>query len=217
VWGAWWQGDNGTMTVSDLTTVPVSSTEDISKLMRTAERHKTVAGTEMNARSSRSHTVFQLNIRASRQVKGAPRQTLHGSLNLVDLAGSERLDKSGATGERLKETQAINKSLSALGDVFTAISKRQSHVPFRNSTLTRLLQSCLSGDGKALVLFALSPSETSAHESLCTLRFSSLISQCELGKATRHIAADKDSEGTSKRPMTAPGGPPSIASKRSRT
>ncbi len=67
---------------------------------------------------------------------------------MVDLAGSERLGKSGATGDRLKETCSINKSLSALGDVFTAISKKQAHVPFRNSKLTYLLQPCLSGNGK---------------------------------------------------------------------
>ena len=69
------------------------------------------------------------------------------------------------------------------------------------------VQPCLSGDGKAMVLFALSPSESSAHESLCTLRFSSLISQCELGKATRHIAAGAESDSSAvKRPCTAPGG-----------
>ena len=135
------QGENGAMAVSDLSTVAVTTLKDITTLMRTAEKHKTVKGTDMNARSSRSHTVFQLRIKAARQLSGgAPRQLLHGSLNLVDLAGSERLDKSGATGDRLKETQAINKSLSSLGDVFTAISKRQAHVPYRNSLLTRLLQ-----------------------------------------------------------------------------
>jgi len=202
------QGENGMMAIADLKIMEVTSTEDVERLMATAEKHKTVKGTDMNERSSRSHTVFQLRITATRQLKGdGPKQTLHGSLNLVDLAGSERLSKSCATGDRLKETQSINKSLSALGDVFTAISKKQNHVPFRNSKLTFLLQPCLSGDGKALVLMALSPADTSAHESLCTLRFSSLISQCELGKATKHMAtegAGGDSSATGmKRPSTA--------------
>ena len=100
------------MSVGDLITVPVLGVDDIDTLMRTAEKHKTVKGTDMNARSSRSHTVFQLRIRACRELKGRPKELLHGSLNLVDLAGSERLDKSGATGDRLKETQ-VSLSLSA--------------------------------------------------------------------------------------------------------
>ena len=89
--------------------------------------------------------------------------------------------------------QAINKSLSSLAGVFDAISKKSPHVPFRDTKLTFLLMSCLSGNGKALMLMALSPAEASAHESLCTLRFAKLISQCELGKATKHIATEGSS------------------------
>ncbi len=99
----------------------------------------------MNEHSSRSHTVFSLRISGTRNTVGQT-QTLHGTLHLVDLAGSERLAKSNATGERLNETKAINKSLSALTDVFVAISKKQAHIPYRNSKLTFLLQPCLSGD-----------------------------------------------------------------------
>ena len=110
----------------------------------------------------------------------------------MDLAGSERLGKSHATGERLKETQAINKSLSALTDVFVALSKRSPHVPYRNSKLTFLLQPCLSGDGKALVIANLSPVADSAHESLCTLRFASMVGTCELGKVRRPSAPPPD-------------------------
>lgn len=75
-----------------------------------------------------------------------------GKLNLVDLAGSERISKSGAEGSRLREAQCINKSLSALGDVINALRSRHSHVPFRNSRLTYLLQDSLSGDSKTLML-----------------------------------------------------------------
>lgn len=75
-----------------------------------------------------------------------------GKLNLVDLAGSERITKSGAEGSRLREAQCINKSLAALGDVINALRSRQSHVPFRNSRLTYLLQDSLSGDSKTLMM-----------------------------------------------------------------
>ena len=75
-----------------------------------------------------------------------------GALHLVDLAGSERLDKSGAVGATLKETQNINKSLSCLTDVFIAKANGQAHVPFRNSKLTHLMQPCLSGQGKTLMV-----------------------------------------------------------------
>ncbi len=110
----------------------------------TAEGNRSIAKTDMNEHSSRSHTVFSLRISGTRTTVGQT-QTLFGTLHLVDLAGSERLSKSNATGERLNETKAINKSLSALTDVFVALSKKQSHVPYRNSKLTFLLQPCLSG------------------------------------------------------------------------
>lgn len=80
-----------------------------------------------------------------------------GKLNLVDLAGSERVGKSGAEGNRLREAQHINRSLSALGDVIAALRSRQGHVPFRNSKLTYLLQDSLSGDSKTLMVVQVRP------------------------------------------------------------
>lgn len=85
-----------------------------------------------------------------------------GRLNLVDLAGSERVGRSGAEGSRLREAQYINKSLSALGDVIYALRSRQSHVPFRNSKLTYLLQDSLSGESKTLMMVQVSISEKEA-------------------------------------------------------
>ena len=184
------QGENGRHDVTDLQWRTVRTLQDVEEMLESSQRNKHVARTDMNERSSRSHTVFSLRISGARSAAGGQVQTLYGTLHLVDLAGSERLAKSNATGDRLKETQAINKSLSALSDVFVAISKHQAHVPYRNSKLTFLLQPCLSGDGKALMIANCSPIEASAHETLCTLRFASMVSSCELGKATKHISSD---------------------------
>ena len=102
-----------------------------------------------STQSSRSHSIFTLHLRGSNPSLGS---SLKGALNLVDLAGSERLSRSNATGSQLKETQAINKSLSCLTDVFTAIGSKAGHVPFRNSKLTHILSPALSGDGKTLMM-----------------------------------------------------------------
>ena len=178
---------HGRHTVTDALEMPIASREDLDRVIDIANSNKTVAKTDMNARSSRSHTVFTLRICGSKTTNNRT-QEINGTLHLVDLAGSERLDKSNAVGVQLKEAQAINKSLSALSDVFVALSKKSTHVPYRNSKLTFLLQPCLSGDGKALVIANLAPEASSAHESLCTLRFASMVSSCELGKAVKHTS-----------------------------
>lgn len=116
-------------------------------LLERARSRRAVAATLMNARSSRSHSVFSLKVKG---VNPLTDEQCEGILNLVDLAGSERLDSSGAGSnkDRLKETININKSLSALADVIGALGQGQQggHVPYRNSTLTRLLQTSLSGE-----------------------------------------------------------------------
>lgn len=129
--------------------------------MELAARHRSVCQTGMNERSSRSHSVFALHLRAAHAGQGI---VLNGTLSLVDLAGSERVDRSQVTGAQLKETVAINKSLSALADVFVAIGNKQPHIPFRNSKLTYLLQPALSGDGKTLmVLLPVRHTQTYTH------------------------------------------------------
>jgi kinesin family protein C1 len=141
----------GNLFVSDATmqTVDPNDSVQIDSIMQLAARQRSVGNTAMNAQSSRSHSVFSLHLTATNTITGS---CLRGVLNLVDLAGSERLDRSEATGDRLKETVAINKSLSSLTDVFVAISNKQTHIPFRNSKLTQLLQPALSGDGKTLMV-----------------------------------------------------------------
>ncbi|KAF0685983.1 Aste57867_22186 [Aphanomyces stellatus] len=181
----------GGVSVVDLTLVPITSLGQVEGLMEKAARVRSVACTDMNAQSSRSHSVFSLHLRGVNDTQGT---VLEGKLNLVDLAGSERLARSNATGSRLKEAQAINKSLSCLTDVFAAIGNKGPHIPFRNSKLTYLLQSCLSGDGKTLMMVNLSPTVDSAHESLCSLRFAQHVNQCELGKPKRQLKKKGDED-----------------------
>ncbi|KAJ6853397.1 kinesin-like protein KIN-14H [Iris pallida] len=174
---------NGNTHVSDLTIVDVCSIREVSFLLQQAAQSRSVGRTQMNEQSSRSHFVFTLRISG---VNESTEQQVQGVLNLIDLAGSERLARSGATGDRLKETQAINKSLSSLSDVIFAIAKKEDHVPYRNSKLTYLLQPCLGGDSKTLMFVNISPEASSAGESISSLRFAARVNSCEIGVPRRH-------------------------------
>jgi kinesin family member C2/C3 len=118
-------------TIPDLVMKPVESLSQVLTIMHQGYRNRTTFATNMNEHSSRSHCMLSVYVTGTNKVTGA---TSRGKLHLVDLAGSERVGRSGATGDRLKEAQAINKSLSALGDVIAARAEKRSHVPFRNST-----------------------------------------------------------------------------------
>ncbi|GFP86382.1 kinesin-3 [Phtheirospermum japonicum] len=173
---------HGNTHVSDLTIVDVRSSKEVSYLLERAAQSRSVGKTQMNEQSSRSHFVFTLRIMG---INESTDQQVQGVLNLIDLAGSERLSKSGATGDRLKETQAINKSLSSLSDVIFALAKKEEHVPYRNSKLTYLLQPCLGGDSKTLMFVNVSPDPSSVGESLCSLRFAARVNACEIGVPRR--------------------------------
>ncbi|XP_040999317.1 kinesin-like protein KIN-14K isoform X6 [Juglans microcarpa x Juglans regia] len=168
------------LAVPDASMQPVKSTSDVMDLMDMGLRNRAVGATALNERSSRSHSVLTIHV-VGRDVKtGAP---LHGNLNLVDLAGSERVDRSEVIGDRLKEAQHINKSLSALGDVIFALAQKNPHVPYRNSKLTQVLQSSLGGQAKTLMFVQLNPDVNSYSESLSTLKFAERVSGVELGAA----------------------------------
>ncbi len=180
--------EGGCPTVAGVVREQVTSVYEATSLVRRAMKAREVAETEMNANSSRSHTLFLLYITGVHQATG---QTLTGCLNLVDLAGSERTKRSGARGQRMTEACAINKSLSCLGDVFAAVGRGDKHIPYRNSKLTYLLAPCLGGEGKTLMVVNIAPDLDSAEESMCSLRFASTVNQVELGngkKAKRNIA-----------------------------
>ncbi|WCJ31303.1 kinesin 3 [Euphorbia peplus] len=174
---------NGNTHVSDLTVVDVCSPREVSFLLDQAANSRSVGKTQMNEQSSRSHFVFTLRISGYNE---STDQHVQGILNLIDLAGSERLSKSGSTGDRLRETQSINRSLSSLCDVIFSLAKKEDHVPFRNSKLTYLLQPCLGGDSKTLMFVNISPDPSSMCESLCSLRFAARVNACEIGTARRH-------------------------------
>ncbi|XP_061435941.1 kinesin-like protein KIFC1 [Lethenteron reissneri] len=168
------------LTVTNLLYTPVTTEAELERLLLIAKGNRSVASTAANNRSSRSHSVFQLHIRGSNDVTG---QQFTSQLNLVDLAGSERLDKSQSTGERLKEAQHINSSLTSLALVIMALSNKEQHIPYRNSKLTYLLQNCLGGNSKTLMFINLSPSEDNFSETLNSLRFATKVNECVIGTA----------------------------------
>ncbi|XP_039023045.1 kinesin-like protein KIN-14L isoform X1 [Hibiscus syriacus] len=170
--------DNG-LSLPDATLLTVKSTSDVLNLMKYGEVNRVVCSTAINNRSSRSHSVLTVHVHG----KDAYGNILRSCLHLVDLAGSERVDKSEVTGDRLKEAQHINKSLSCLGDVITALAQKNSHIPYRNSKLTLLLQDSLGGHAKTLMFAHVSPEEDSFGETISTLKFARRVSTVELGAA----------------------------------
>eukprot|EP00891_Asterochloris_glomerata_P003861 jgi/Astpho2/3861/e_gw1.00062.13.1_t len=171
------------LNVPDAIQVPVHTTEDVLEVMATGARNRAVAETKMNERSSRSHSVLTIMVDGVNNVTGI---RTHGCLHLIDLAGSERVGKSEATGDRLEEAKHINKSLSALGDVMSALASKQGHIPFRNSKLTQLLQDSLCGQAKAMMFMHIAPEASSHGESTSTLAFGSRVSEVTLGQAKKN-------------------------------
>ncbi|XP_074278788.1 kinesin-like protein KIN-14C [Silene latifolia] len=168
------------LAVPDASMHPVKSTEDVIELMNIGLGNRSVSATSMNQRSSRSHSIVTIHVQGTELKSGA---TTHGSLHLVDLAGSERVDRSEVTGDRLKEAQHINKSLSSLGDVIFALAQKSPHVPYRNSKLTQVLQTSLGGRAKTLMFVQMNPDVSSYSETLSTLKFAERVSGVELGAA----------------------------------
>ncbi|KAG7651613.1 Kinesin motor domain [Arabidopsis thaliana x Arabidopsis arenosa] len=168
------------LAVPDASMYPVTSTSDVITLMDIGLQNRAVGSTALNERSSRSHSIVTVHVRGKDLKTGS---VLYGNLHLVDLAGSERVDRSEVTGDRLREAQHINKSLSSLGDVIFSLASKSSHVPYRNSKLTQLLQTSLGGRAKTLMFVQLNPDATSYSESMSTLKFAERVSGVELGAA----------------------------------
>lgn len=169
--------------ITNMTCMDVDSKEKAKSIISMASKNRSTASTKLNERSSRSHSICTFKIEGVNLKTGEKRE---GNLNLIDLAGSERLYNSQAKGDRLKETQAINKSLSSLGDVICSLGQQQNsqshqqHIPFRNSKLTYLLKHSLQGDSKTLMFVNLSPSLRNFNETLNSLRFATKVNNTKL-------------------------------------
>jgi kinesin family protein 5 len=147
----------------------VSSVPEVYNVMRVGGSARMVASTKMNAESSRSHSIFVITVTQKDTERGSAKS---GQLFLVDLAGSEKVGKTGASGQTLEEAKKINKSLSALGMVINALTDGKStHVPYRDSKLTRILQESLGGNSRTTLIICCSPSSFNADETISTLRF----------------------------------------------
>ncbi|XP_029801746.1 kinesin-like protein KIF17 [Suricata suricatta] len=158
--------------VKGLSMHTVHSVAQCERIMEAGWKNRAVGYTLMNKDSSRSHSVFTIGIEIDAVDERGKDHLRAGKLNLVDLAGSERQSKTGATGERLKEATKINLSLSALGNVISAlVDGRCKHIPYRDSKLTRLLQDSLGGNTKTLMVACLSPADNNYDETLSTLRY----------------------------------------------
>ncbi len=155
--------------VKGLLEIYVSSVQEVYEVMRRGGTARAVAATNMNQESSRSHSIFVINITQKNVETGSAKS---GQLFLVDLAGSEKVGKTGASGQTLEEAKKINKSLSALGMVINSLTDGKStHIPYRDSKLTRILQESLGGNSRTTLIINCSPSSYNDAETLGTLRF----------------------------------------------
>lgn len=147
----------------------VCNPEEVMGLIEEGKQNRHISVTNMNEHSSRSHSVFLINVK---QENEETQKQLTGKLYLVDLAGSEKVSKTGAEGQTLDEAKNINKSLSALGNVISALAEgNKSHIPYRDSKLTRILQESLGGNSRTTIIICGSPASFNEYETKSTLEF----------------------------------------------
>lgn len=174
------ENENGLISVAGATIKPVHSPEDALRCLQQGVLGRTTASTQMNDQSSRSHALFTILIKRQRVISSDSGflkddlETLTSKFHFVDLAGSERLKRTGATGERAREGISINCGLLALGNCISALgdkTKKATHVPYRDSKLTRLLQDSLGGNSQTIMIACISPSDQDFMETLNTLKY----------------------------------------------
>lgn len=157
--------------VSGVEEVPVRNRSDVFKLLQLGAEKRRTAATLMNMHSSRSHSLFMVNVVIRENTTTGEELVKQGKLNLVDLAGSENIGRSGAQGNRAKEAGSINQSLLTLGRVIRLLTTNGQHIPYRESKLTRLLQDSLGGSTITSLIATLSPSSSNFEESQSTLEY----------------------------------------------
>ncbi|KAH6652338.1 P-loop containing nucleoside triphosphate hydrolase protein [Truncatella angustata] len=156
----------------------LQSPAEVESMLATANKNRTVAATQMNRASSRSHCVFTLRLEGI-DIEG---NRSEGVLNLIDLAGSERVKESQVEGQNFREAASINTSLSTLSKVMTALAENASHIPYRDSALTKLLEGCLGGNAKTLMFVMISPLATDIKETVSSLDFATTVSKAKPGQ-----------------------------------
>ncbi|XP_029916776.1 putative LOC110439812 homolog [Myripristis murdjan] len=174
-------------------TKEASSAQELYALFQQACANRHISATKMNVESSRSHLIVGIMVESRNLTNGS---VSCGKLSLVDLAGSERAAKTGAKNHQLKEANSINKALSALGDVISALSSELPHVPYRNSKLTQIMQDSLGGNAKTLMIVNISPSECNIDETLTSLiyatRVKSITNNAQRNLESKEIAQLKE-------------------------
>jgi len=179
------QDKEGGIHVIGLTKESVKNPKDVIKLLKMGNDNRATASTDLNEHSSRSHMILTVEVKSG--IVGE--QPITGNLYLVDLAGSERVRKSAVEGDQLKEATHINKSLSALGNVMEALDRKASHIPYRDSKLTFLLQECLGGNSRTMMIVNVCPTDYTSDETALALQFATRVRRINLGSATRNISS----------------------------